>query len=57
MSLGKSNSNYSKLAMLFHWGFVILFAYGVAKQVEDLNQLDDFDFFKFEITFAFIFLF
>ncbi len=57
MSLGKSNSNYSKLAMLFHWGFVILFAYGVTKQVEDLNQLDDFDFFKFEITFAFIFLF
>ena len=57
MSLGKSNSNYSKLAMLFHWGFVILFAYGVAKQVEDLNQLDDCDFFKFEITFAFIFLF
>ena len=27
MSLDKSNSNYSKLAKIFHWGFVILFIF------------------------------
>ena len=31
----------SKKAKLFHWFFVILFLYGVAKQVDDINQLED----------------
>ncbi len=57
MSLEKNNSEYSKVAKLFHWGFVILFVYGVAKQVEDINQLEDNTFFRFEIIFALIFLF
>ena len=56
MSLEKNNTNYSKLAKLFHWGFVILFAYGVAKQVNDIKQLEDKFFFRFEIVFAIIFL-
>ena len=41
MSLDKNNSQYSKIAKLFHWGFVLLFVYGVAKQVDDINQLED----------------
>ena len=57
MSLDKNNSQYSKIAKLFHWGFVLLFAYGVAKQVEDINQLEDNALFRFEIIFALIFLF
>ena len=57
MSLDKNNSEYSKIAKLFHWGFVILFVYGVAKQVDDINQLENDVFFRFEIIFAFIFLF
>mgnify|MGYP001226461652 CR=1 FL=1 len=57
MSLYKNHSHYSKKAKLFHWGFVILFVYGVAKQVDDINQLEDIDFFRFEIIFAVIFLF
>ena len=56
MSLEKKNSHYSKLAKLFHWGFVILFIYGVAKQVDDINQLEDIIFFRSEIIFAIIFL-
>ena len=56
MSLDKNNSQYSKIAKLFHWGFVLLFAYGVAKQVEDINQLEDNALFRFEIIFALIFL-
>ena len=57
MSLDKNNSKYSKIAKLLHWGFVLLFIYGVAKQVEDINQLEDTAFFRFEIIFALIFLF
>ena len=57
MSLDKNNSQYSKIAKLFHWGFVFLFVYGVAKQVDDINQLEDTAFFRFEIIFAVIFLF
>ena len=49
MSLDKNNSQYSKIAKLFHWGFVLLFVYGVAKQVDDINQLEDKAFFRFEI--------
>ena len=57
MSLDKYNSEYSKIAKLFHWGFVLLFVYGVAKQVQDIKQLEDSSFFRFEIIFALIFLF
>lgn len=57
MSLDKDKSHYSKIAKLLHWGFVILFVYGVAKQVDDITQLEDTAFFRFEIIFAVIFLF
>lgn len=57
MSLYKNNSHYSNLAKLFHWGFVVLFVYGVAKQVDDINQLEDNAVFRFEIIFALLFLF
>ena len=56
MSLDKNNSQYSKIAKLFHWGFVLLFVYGVVKQVDDINQLEDNSFLRFEIVFALIFL-
>ena len=57
MSLDKNKPHYSNLAKIFHWVFVIIFIYGVVKQVDDINQLDDFAFFRFEIIFALIFLF
>tara|TARA_B100000886_G_C20377260_1_gene472323 strand:- start:97 stop:603 length:507 start_codon:yes stop_codon:yes gene_type:complete len=56
MSKQKNYYNYSKLGKFFHWGFVILFVYGVAKQVDNINQLNDNTFFRFEILFALIFL-
>ena len=43
---------YSKLARVFHWGFVVLFAYGIAKQVDDISQLEDFALLSFELIFA-----
>ena len=47
---------YSFLAKFWHWGFVLLFIYGVAKQVDDIKQLEDRFFFQFEIVFALLFL-
>ncbi len=55
MSLKKNNKNYSKIAKFLHWGFVVLFIYGVAKQVDNIEQLEDLSFLKFEIIFALIF--
>ena len=48
---------YSFLAKFWHWGFVLLFVYGVAKQVDEIEQLEDKFFFQFEIVFALLFLF
>ena len=47
---------YSFLAMFLHWCFVILFAYGIYKQVDDISQLEDISFFRAEIMFASVFL-
>lgn len=48
--------SYSLLAKLFHWGFVVLFIYGVAKQVDDISQLADEALLRFEVLFALSFL-
>ena len=45
-------TNYTLTAKIFHWSFVILFAYGIFKQIENINQLEDLALLKFEITFA-----
>ena len=51
------NQKYSFLAKFFHWGFVFLFGYGIFKQVDNIEQLEDISLLKFEILFASIFLF
>ncbi|MDA9741959.1 cytochrome b/b6 domain-containing protein [Pelagibacteraceae bacterium] len=56
MSPYKNKLNYSKTAKLLHWGFIIIFVYGISKQVNNIDQLKDIYFFRFEITFAFVFL-
>ena len=50
------HKGYSTIAKLFHWGFVALFVYGIAKQVDDISQLEDFALLRFELIFATIFL-
>jgi len=57
MSNKLDKKKYSFFAKFWHWGFVLLFIYGVAKQVDDIKQLEDKFFFQFEIIFAFLFLF
>ena len=56
MPADKNKQKYSFLAKLFHWGFVLLFIYGIAKQLNNIEQLEDKFFFQFEIVFALIFL-
>jgi len=53
----KNKNQYSLFAKFWHWGFVLLFIYGVAKQVNEIEQLEDQFFFQFEIVFALLFLF
>jgi len=49
--------SYSLIAKILHWGFVGFFIYGIIKSVDELNQLDESSFLKFEILFALAFLF
>ena len=51
-----AKTSYSITAKIFHWSFVILFAYGIFKQIENINQLEDLALLKFEITFALLFI-
>ena len=57
MSAQINKKKYSFIAKFLHWGFVLLFIYGVAKQVDEIEQLEDQFFFQFEIVFALLFLF
>ena len=40
-----NKKKYSFIAKFWHWGFVLLFIYGVAKQVDEIEQLEDQFFF------------
>ncbi len=44
------------LAKLIHWTFIPLYAFGIFKQVDDLNELEDASLLNFEILFAIVFL-
>ena len=46
------NTKYSTIAMVFHWGFVILFVYAIAKSLDDISQLENFALLRFELIFA-----
>ena len=48
--------NYSFTAKALHWAFVVLFVYGIFKAVEDLDQLQESSFLRFEVLFALAFL-
>ena len=49
-------SHYSLFAKLLHWGFVVLFAYGIATQINDAADLNYAVVFFDEILFASVFL-
>ena len=49
-------SNHTPLAKLIHWTFIPLYTYGIFKQVDNLNELEDPSLLNFEILFATVFL-
>ena len=51
-----TNSDYSFLAKLLHWSFIFLFAYGIYKQIDIINELEDIYLLKSEMLFALVFL-
>ena len=50
------SANHTLLGKVFHWAFVLLYAYGIFKQIDDLQQLEDAALLQFEIVFASVFL-
>ena len=51
-----TKTSYTLTAKIFHWSFVILFAYGISKQIDNINQLEDLALLKFEVAFALLFI-
>ena len=49
-------TQHTLLAKLIHWTFIPLYAYGIFKQVDDIEQLEDSALLIFESIFASIFL-
>ena len=47
---------HTKLAKAIHWSFIVLYAYGIFKQVDDISQLEDIGLLIFEVIFASLFL-
>ena len=48
--------SHTNLAKIIHWGFIILYTYGILKQIDDLSQLEDTGLLIFEVIFASVFL-
>ena len=48
------SGNHTLLGKVFHWGFVLLYAYGIFKQIDDLEQLADTGLLVFEIVLSLI---
>ena len=54
--LVRERLQHSFLAKSFHWLFVFVFGYGVFKQIQSKDQLNDIELLKSEMLFAVIFL-
>jgi len=51
-----SISSHSLTSKFLHWGFALLYAYGIVKQVNDISQLEDASLLELEVIFATVFL-
>lgn len=56
MTQRSMSKNHTFVGKVFHWGFLLLYAYGIFKQIDDLSQLEDNGLLVFEIIFASVFL-
>ena len=48
--------SHTRLAKFIHWSFIVLYVYGIVKQVDDISDLEDSKLLIFEVTFASVFL-
>ena len=48
--------SHTFLGKTFHWCFIILYAYGIFKQIDDISQLEDRGLLVLEVAFASVFL-
>ena len=48
--------NHTILAKFIHWSFILLYVYGIFKQVDDLEDLEDNGLLILEVSFASVFL-
>ena len=48
--------SHTLLARSIHWSFILLYVYGIFKQVNELDELEDTNLLLFEIVFATVFL-
>ena len=49
-------NSHTPLAKFIHWTFTVLYVYGIFKQVENLEELENVALLNFEIFFAIVFL-
>ena len=47
---------HSRLSKFVHWSFIVLYVYGIVKQVDDISDLEDSKLLIFEVIFASVFL-
>ena len=50
------STTHTKLAKFIHWTFILLYLYGIVKQVNELEDLEENQLLLFEIAFATVFL-
>ena len=48
--------SHTPLAKVIHWSFILLYSYGIFKQVDDLDNLEDNGLLILEVSFATVFL-
>ena len=52
----KIRSSHTLIAKTFHCVFIVLYTYGMIKQLDDLSQLEDAGLLYFEVVFSILFL-
>ena len=47
---------HSRTARILHWGFILVFIYALTKQLDEVEELEDFSLLQYEMVFASLFL-
>ena len=47
---------HGRTARILHWGFIVVFIYALTKQLDEVEELEDFALLQYEMAFASVFL-